>query len=202
MSKGDRSWSSTHYGTDFGKSDGLGGLDTNLYALGVGTVIRRVWNHDMGNILQVLYENVLMPDNSKKDIVALYAHLERPSDFVEGSSVYISETPIAVIGGTGEYGGGVVNSHLHLELADYNVTVDHDRQGEMYPTETLPGLRSYFASEGGELNSYAALDILYRQDSTQKVAFPPAKGNQTGMGGKLLMDLNKILEKNEENPLK
>ncbi len=127
LSKGDRSWSSTHYGTDFGKSDGLGGLDTNLYALGVGTVIRRVWNHDMGNILQVLYENVLMPDNSKKDIVALYAHLERPSDFVEGSSVYISETLIAVIGGTGEYGGGVVNSHLHLELADYNVTVDHDR---------------------------------------------------------------------------
>lgn len=84
-------------------------------------------------------------------------------------------------------------------LLDYDEDIDDERRDYVYPTNSLGNFPPYFGDDG--LQSYGALDVLYRQKDSQQVVLPGA-GLISSFNQQPLMDFEKVKQKNNEAPLR
>ncbi len=141
-----------HFGIDFGV---MGGLE--LYAMGIGYVIRNQWNRYLGNVLDVRYDNVLNTDGKNiGSIVVSYNHLKESATVKVGDKISIESGQIATIGNTGEWN---MQPHLHLETIPYYNDVDRNNPHTIYPSSSL----GYYQKNLLEGN-FTPFEVLFRAE--------------------------------------
>lgn len=105
----------THHGIDVVHSNGK----THLYGCGDGIVTHCGKDNVLGNVVAVVYKNVLCADGAIRNLVVRYFHMASIKCKV-GQKVTI-DTLLGYYGNTGKYSNG---AHLHCEV-DMDINFPH-----------------------------------------------------------------------------
>lgn len=97
----------THYGIDLAPLEKSHEL---IYSLGDGEVCKTGMDHVFGNVVSIVYDNVLFKDGTEKRVFVKFFHLS--SIMVKRDDKVTKDTVIGVTGMSGMYSTGI---HLHLE---------------------------------------------------------------------------------------
>ncbi|MGL4338712.1 MAG: peptidoglycan DD-metalloendopeptidase family protein [Turicibacter sp.] len=103
-----------HYGHDCKPTNG----STTIYGSGIGKVINFGYGPACGNVVIVEYNDVYnhVTGQTHPTIVARYFHLDSFDKSLKIGMAVTTDTILGQLGGTGTYGGGANNKHLHIEM--------------------------------------------------------------------------------------
>lgn len=105
----------THHGIDAVH----GGGKTHLYACGVGKVTHCGRDNVLGNVVAVVYKDVLCADGKVRDLAVRYFHMASIKCKVGQTTT--TDTLLGYYGNTGQYSQG---AHLHCEV-DTDINYPH-----------------------------------------------------------------------------
>ena len=114
-----RKYGFAHYGCDLIWGPLI--KDRRVWASGNGIVVAKGWDNACGNVLAVKYYSARNRATGQVcDVVMRYMHLQSFGKGIVMGATVNKDTLLGEYGGTGKYGGGVFNKHLHIE-ADVDV---------------------------------------------------------------------------------